>query len=218
VNLESEIINQPIERSKMNLLTNIADDINRHHQIAIAKADEAVEHALAAGKLLLEVKTSLPHGKFGAWLQASVDVSSRQAQRYMAVAKGKPIPIRAISSKYDTVSYLSDESDKWTPRPVFIPLPSQCYAAGQYVVEPSKDHPGYFFVSHMLETAQAVDCTHRPVMANWVESQLKHFGLDAPELTDWRTKPCQGVAYALETFGMAPPEIPSWHFEQTTAS
>jgi hypothetical protein len=32
----------------------------------MAKADEAVEHAKMAGKLLVEIKASLPHGQFGA--------------------------------------------------------------------------------------------------------------------------------------------------------
>ena len=197
----------------MNLQTPIANDINRHHQIAMAKADEALHHALLAGKLLLEVKASLPHGQFGAWLQASVNVSARQAQRYMAVAEGKPVPIRSIGSKYDTVSYLTDESDKWIPKPAFVPLAGQCYATvdAEYVIEPSKAHFGFFFVSHMPQTDEAVDYTSRPVRADWVEGQLKRFGLDSPELTDWFTNPSEGVVYALESVGMPPLEKPVWH-------
>ena len=95
----------------MNELTevksDIAAEINRHHGLAVARAGEAIQHVIAAGKLLLEVKAALPHGQFGEWMAANIQVSARQAQRYIAVAQGKPLPVRAIAAKNDTVSYLS---------------------------------------------------------------------------------------------------------------
>jgi hypothetical protein len=90
-------------------LATVASQINQHHKLACTLAGQAVSHAIEAGKLLLSVKESLPHGGFGDWVANNLDVSARQAQRYMGAAQGKPLPIRAI--KYDTVSYLDWQSE-----------------------------------------------------------------------------------------------------------
>ena len=83
-----------------------ADEINREHEFATNLADEAVEHAKRAGVLLLKAKAEIPHGEFGAWISSHLNVSQRQAQRYMAAALGKAIPVRALTHKSDTVSHL----------------------------------------------------------------------------------------------------------------
>lgn len=87
-------------------LINCASEINAAHQQAIQHADRAIEFARQAGDLLLKVKADLPHGDFLPWVEANCTVSQRQAQRYMAAAQGKPIPLRAI--KNDTVSHLPE--------------------------------------------------------------------------------------------------------------
>ena len=81
-------------------------EINRLHQLATKTASEAVEYAKQAGQLLLNVKVQLPYGAFGNWIDQNLTVSSRQAQRYMAVAQGKQIAVRELASKYDKVSQL----------------------------------------------------------------------------------------------------------------
>lgn len=78
-------------------------EINNEHTLAQQTADKAIEHGKRVGVLLMQVKESLPHGDFLPWLIENVDVSERQAQRYMRNAKGLPAPIR----KTDTVSYLN---------------------------------------------------------------------------------------------------------------
>ena len=83
-------------------LQNIAHQINHHHEQAHGKALEAIEHAKAAGELLLRIKAALPHGTFTKWIEVNLTVSDRQAQRYIAVAKGKPMPIRQLAGKTDT--------------------------------------------------------------------------------------------------------------------
>jgi hypothetical protein len=84
-------------------LSNISAEINREHALAQQNANIAIEHGKRAGELLLQVKESLPHGSFGAWLSENVAVSDRQAQRYMRHAKGLPV-LRSMKS--DTVSVL----------------------------------------------------------------------------------------------------------------
>ena len=88
-----------------NSLTSLANEINPHHELACLRAGEAVSHATQAGKLLLSVKATLPHGEFGGWMEKSLKVTPRQAQRYMAAAQGKPVPIRAIAPNTTHVSY-----------------------------------------------------------------------------------------------------------------
>ena len=87
-----------------------AAEIERHHRHALEHATTAVNHARAAGRLLIEVKRALPHGQFLAWLEQHVTLSARQAQRYMRAAEGKPLTARriaALPTKYDTVSHLT---------------------------------------------------------------------------------------------------------------
>ena len=64
-----------------------AQDINRLHGEARHLARTAVEKALEAGHLLQEVKQSLPHGRFKAWVETNTEVSYRTASKYMKVAQ-----------------------------------------------------------------------------------------------------------------------------------
>jgi hypothetical protein len=209
------------------IASTVAADINRHHEGALKSANVAINHALEAGKLLLEVKGSLSRGEWLPWLAANVTVSPRQAQRYIAVAQGKPLPVRATADRYgsnaatvtgalppagknDTVSHLLETPARdWTPRPAFIPLAGHWYwCTGQdgsgeggmsYVIEPSSAHPGFFFVSHIHEGGDEYDCTRRPVGAVWVETNLQMQGLAKPAAATWHIRPSPGVAIALET-------------------
>ena len=93
--------------TKTGNLATWAADINHHHQQACLRAGEAINHAIEAGKLLIAVKQRLPHGEFGNWLEKNIQVTQRQAQRYIAAAQGKPVPVRAIASNTTPVSYLA---------------------------------------------------------------------------------------------------------------
>lgn len=200
----------------MVISTNIANEINTHAAQATSKANEAMHHAIEAGKLLLEVKASLAHGQFGAWLDANVAVSPRQAQRYMAAAEGKPVPVRALSSKYDTVSHLTDESKKsvtdW-PVPTWTPTPGHWMhtvtedGAAWWVV-PSLEHPGFFHISKFYQDPEAKPDpnqpdwdgeslfagTKRPVRADVVEGFLQHFGMKEPVNAEWTSREQAGLS------------------------
>lgn len=89
-------------------LTTWAADINAAHAEAMLHAGKAIDYAKQAGLLLMKVKQKLPHGEFGGWLESNCQVSARQAQRYIAAAQGKPLPIRAITSNTTPMSYLPD--------------------------------------------------------------------------------------------------------------
>ncbi len=96
-----------LTETKTGNLATWATDINHHHQQACLRAGEAINHAIEAGKLLIAVKQRLPHGEFGNWLEKNIQVTQRQAQRYIAAAQGKPVPVRAIASNATPVSYLA---------------------------------------------------------------------------------------------------------------
>lgn len=200
----------------MNIRATIASEINGHAEQATAKANEAMHHAIEAGKLLLEVKASLAHGQFGAWLETNVKVSPRQAQRYMAAAEGKSVPIRLLSSKYDTVSHLTDESKKavidwpvptWTPTPGHWMVTVTEEGAAWWVV-PSLEHPGFFHISKFHQDPEAIpdpnqpdwdgqslfDSTKRPVRADVVEGMLQDFGMKEPVKAEWTSKEQAGLS------------------------
>jgi hypothetical protein len=197
----------PLRLDMTELRIDIAQDINRHHDLASLRATEAVNHAVEAGKLLMEVKGAMPHGKWLPWLDQNVRVTPRQAQRYMQVAQGRPLPIRAIPPKATSVSHLEVDAPRLLPgdppAASFIPEEGWCYAAAMpdesvYAVEPSRKHPGFFFVSKLGVTDE-VSATRRPVGAAWVETTLQFFGLDDPSAAPWRQKPSEGVLEAMET-------------------
>ena len=116
------------------------------------QAKEAVESAKAAGALLLQVKASLPHGTWTTWLNANIDVSERQAQRYMATAKGKHVPLLLLANKTDTVSVLQTtaqskgiwKNGKWEPEPGCMYLFKE--DGGTYWVLPSSVEGMWFHV------------------------------------------------------------------------
>lgn len=185
-----------------------AAEINRHHELACKRADEAINHAVEAGKLLLEVKASLGHGQFTAWIGKNLAVSARQVQRYISAAQGKPAAIRAPSAKPTPMSLLNGEpataENNWTPKPAFLPVQGNWYwvvveGMGSFVVEPSSAHPGFFFASHILPDGDTYDCTARPISAIWIESYLQAEGLKRPAAVEWLIRPSAGVRIALET-------------------
>lgn len=87
-------------------LATLAAEIRREHAAGKAKARDAVDHARRAGELLLRAKDRVPHGDWLSWLACHVEVTPRQAQRYMRVAEHWP----AIAAKYDAESHLSLQS------------------------------------------------------------------------------------------------------------
>jgi hypothetical protein len=58
---------------------------------ALANGDESSRAGIAyyrqAGEMLLRAKDKMPHGKWMAWLQENITCGSRQARRYMLLAK-----------------------------------------------------------------------------------------------------------------------------------
>ena len=77
-----------------------ANDILREHEAATASLTDALKHALKAGELLLEVRSTLKHGQWTAWLQEHVPAISLSTVRiYVRLATYKhDLPLEEIAS------------------------------------------------------------------------------------------------------------------------
>lgn len=197
-------------------------EINRLHLLAYASANDAIEHAKAAGLLLLEVKSKLKHGKFLHWVRDNSQVSLRQAQRYMAVAQGKTIPLRRLIEKNDTVSHLDSKVDQglivdgeWLPKMGYGYIYANEDAA--YWVVPNSNLDG-FHISKLYQTERdpkvpieqsadpddpyderewdgmsRYDGTKHPVAQKFVGKYLKYFGLNDPTAVVWKSWIAEGL-------------------------
>ena len=81
-------------------LAHLAAEINAEHKGVVGAARSGLEHALAAGDLLIEAKSQLNHGEWQPWLKANCKPSKRTAQLYMQIAKNRKL----LESKSATVA------------------------------------------------------------------------------------------------------------------
>jgi N6-adenosine-specific RNA methylase IME4 len=70
-----------------NSLTDLAARIRREHEAAAGRFKLALQHAMAAGALLIEAKAQLSHGQWLPWLRDYCRVPERTAQLYMRLAE-----------------------------------------------------------------------------------------------------------------------------------
>jgi phage N-6-adenine-methyltransferase len=79
------------ELAGSNYLVDIAARIKAEHQAVAASLKRSVEHAIAAGELLLEAKErpEIEHGDWLPWLQEHCEISERTAQLYIRLAKNR---------------------------------------------------------------------------------------------------------------------------------
>src|SRR5262249_52500695 len=70
------------ELVRSNSLAYLAARIQQEHKAAVSAVKRGCEHAIAAGKLLIEAKGLVEHGRRLAWLREHCQVSARTAQTY----------------------------------------------------------------------------------------------------------------------------------------
>ena len=78
---------QESEDSLPESLDDLAEQINQAHDRVLGNARLTLEAAAEAGRLLLRAKELCGHGEWLPWLERNCKVGSRQAQRYLALAK-----------------------------------------------------------------------------------------------------------------------------------
>ena len=67
--------------------TETAKWINEQNRCGIRAEADAIYRAYSIGRMLLDVKNTVPENTFVQWLQDNVEVSQRHAYNYMAIAK-----------------------------------------------------------------------------------------------------------------------------------
>jgi hypothetical protein len=72
-----------------NRLPVLAATISEHLEAAETATRRGLEHAIAAGLLLIEAKELVAHGEWIPWLKANCRLSPRQAQVYMRLARNR---------------------------------------------------------------------------------------------------------------------------------
>lgn len=72
-------------------LRSLATKIRTEHGRVSTSAIDALEHAIAAGWLLLQAKKAVAHGEWLPWLKDNCHVSVRTAQVYMDLSKHAPV-------------------------------------------------------------------------------------------------------------------------------
>ena len=72
-----------------NSLPDLAARIKAEHEAVSTALKESVQHAIAAGELLIEAKEQVPHGQWLPWLREHCAMSERTAQLYMRCARNR---------------------------------------------------------------------------------------------------------------------------------
>src|SRR5262245_26077312 len=75
----------------------LANRINSEHDEVVKAVIHGADHAIRAGKLLLEAKIAVRHGDWTEWLAANCHVSERSAQLYMQLAREFPQGLAGVS-------------------------------------------------------------------------------------------------------------------------
>jgi hypothetical protein len=74
-----------------NSLADLAARIRSEHEAHTVAMRRSLEHAMAAGELLIEAKAQLKHGQWGPWLAEHCGMPDRTARLYMRLARNRPI-------------------------------------------------------------------------------------------------------------------------------
>lgn len=67
----------------------LAERFRHEHAACEAAGRQTIEHAIAAGNILIEAKSVVGHGNWLPWLRDNCHVSERTAQQYMRVARNQ---------------------------------------------------------------------------------------------------------------------------------
>jgi DUF3102 family protein len=76
-----------IKQTNDDRLSAIANTIREHVHAANAAVRRGLEHAIAAGVLLIEAKGLVIHGEWIPWIEANCEIGPRHAQTYMRLAR-----------------------------------------------------------------------------------------------------------------------------------
>ena len=163
-----------------NRLPVLAAEIVAAHDDVRAFEAKALERSITAGRLLIEAKECVGHGKWLHWLKANVTFTERTAQRYMRLATAASNPTCRVVFKKMGVQEALDFLDVMES----VPLPKDGrFSFGYWNFDDERrwilvtvlrannepvdgEHFYHVAIQHYREGTEAVDCwmLERPVL------------------------------------------------------
>jgi Protein of unknown function (DUF3102) len=107
-----------IDITTSNSLADLAGRIHTEHEASLAAVKSGIEHAINAGRLLLEAKAQVSHGQWLPWLREYAKLSDRTARDYMHLAR------HAAAAPDDSKS-ISAASADLTNGAIKLPVPPE---------------------------------------------------------------------------------------------
>src|SRR5262245_9596976 len=84
-------MNHIVAISRQDNLIALAATVRTAHAGAMLATTNLIEHMLTAGDALIAAKAAVRHGNWLSWLREECDLSERQAQKYMTIARGRAV-------------------------------------------------------------------------------------------------------------------------------
>lgn len=176
-------------------LESLAANIRIEHGRASALARDALDHALEAGRLLIEAKAKLTHGAWLPWLETNCpEIKKRQVQRYIRLAEKVPALSKASRETHLSIRGALALLSEPRAEPEALPFELDAETGAQGILRPSRrerifihvmpsdDAPdpdtglGYFYLSALHsapgEHVSSVDASKRPIRRDYVAMML----------------------------------------------
>jgi Protein of unknown function (DUF3102) len=174
-----------------NSLAALAERIRAEHEATAAAMHRGCEHAIAAGRLLIEAKALLRHGEWLPWLQEHCQVSDRTARLYMRLARHAP----ELEANRQRVADLTVRAALDALAPVALPdigrgrLGRRYQQSGDALdmvgIVASEKHPGFFHVGHVELTTGVHSWLRRPIAGDVVGRALDLMAPDGLGEFEW---------------------------------
>jgi hypothetical protein len=84
-------VTSPPDLEGSNYLVDIAARIKAEHEAVTGHLRQSLKRAMAAGNLLNEARSLVPHGQWLPWLKDHCSLSERVAQQYMKLARNREL-------------------------------------------------------------------------------------------------------------------------------
>ena len=126
-------------------LVGLARQINEEHTACETSYGHALSHAFEAGRLLIEAKERVGHGRFMDWVRDSVAFSHDTADNYMRLARNSEKLGAANSERVRNMSIreaLRQIAPPRPPKPTAEDAASLLRGAGGSIPKPSGERPG----------------------------------------------------------------------------
>lgn len=166
------------------------EDVQQRTAAIRTRMQRTAQDIIDIGRDLLEVKARLPHGQFGAWLQAEFGLSERSARRFMRAAQlygGKSDTVADLPAK--TIYALSEGKNTLPCEPEQIEPVSKGSTPPETMKQETRKAPNQ---AAMPPPAAEDDIAPDPVSEDgwraavkWTYGELRRVQTQRDNLKDW---------------------------------